>query len=140
MDDTKYPVESPAVPRSPSAPEIAVVGGNPVIGQALAQLLRGSGYRVNFLAESAIDGWNGSMDGYRLLVLAPGLTPERRERLLGKVASPAAGLFILELVSDRDVSQNGGDHRVLWPCPAERLRQEISALLDHWPPREDGKQ
>lgn len=132
MDYAEYPVKPPAEDRSPEAPEIAVVGGNPVLGRALAQLLQGSGFRVNFDAELALDAQDDLVGRYRLIVLAPGLSPERRAGVLGKIAQFSADeLAVIELVTDRgeprgDVAPN----RVPWPSPTERLRKEISAVIE----------
>ncbi len=60
---------------SDSAPITLAVCGDPVVGRALALLLRGSGYDTRFLPASSLSE-PGSLEGIGLLLLAP--TPELR--------------------------------------------------------------
>jgi hypothetical protein len=107
------------------------VCGEPVVGRALALLLRGPRYDTRFVSASSA-GEVASLESVRLLLLTPtpGLGAERREALLATLtqATAVAGIPILELVAcperaDRRHAQ------VRWPCSAEQLERCIEAAL-----------
>ena len=114
-----------------------VVCSDPVIGRALALVLRGSRYDARFLPLYP-PGESGSLEGVQLLLLgpAPRLSAGRREALstLLKHEAAAAGVTVLELVpaSERDARGRSG-RRVTWPCSAEQLMQRIEEALSPEP-------
>jgi hypothetical protein len=107
------------------------VCGEPVVGRALALLLRGPRYDTRFVSASAA-GEVASLESVRLLLLTPtpGLGAERREALLATLrqATAVSGIPILELVAcperaDRRHAQ------VPWPCSAAQLERCIETAL-----------
>ncbi len=118
------------MPRRRASVALAICG-EPVVGRALARLLRGPRYDTRFVSASSLDEV-ASLEGVRLLLLTPtpGLGAERREALLATLrqATAVAGIPILELVAcperaDRRHAQ------VRWPCSAEQLERCIEAAL-----------
>jgi hypothetical protein len=116
---------------------VVAICGDPVVGRALALLLRGSLYDARFLSTSSLSE-PGSLEDIRLLLLTPTweLDADRREALLASLrdASDAARAPILELTSDSGGVQNGKarlrpDHIVSWPCSTEELERRIQAAL-----------
>ena len=117
-----------------------VVGGDAVVGQALKLLLRGADYGVRFLPEASLsllpgapdEAPGGALDGARLLLLAPRLSAEGREKVLARVKSSSGTTTIpvLELVDDPDGARDGSGRRFLpWPCRTEDLKRHIDAAL-----------
>lgn len=113
---------------------VVVVGGDSIVGHALALLLRGSGYDARFEALRTFDArrvlWETGV-----VLLAPGLNEWGHNA--GNTAGPAAvvaachdgGLPVLELVP-ATVSQSGEGHGLIpWPCRPEDLEREIEAAL-----------
>jgi len=115
--------------RTTAAPVVVVIG-DAVVGQALELLLQTADFSTRFLAERHLDE-PGSLDGVRLLLLAPGLGEERREALLRLVYnnSSAVKVPVLELIYNSRVSWAGKTNGVAWPCRAEALGQRIRAAL-----------
>ena len=112
--------------------------GEPVVGQALSLLLRGSGYRARFLSATSL--WEPrALQDVRLLVLTPTpkLSTEYRDALLAALRErpETAKMPILELVttpSEERPEQETGDeswYRVPWPCRIEELQRWIEAAL-----------
>ena len=110
--------------------------GEPVVGQALTLLLRGSGYTVRFLRTQSF--WEPqALKDVRLLVLAPtpGLSTERRNALRRslKEISEARSMPVLELVRSgepgrrREEAESESWHTVPWPCRIEELERRIEA-------------
>ena len=104
--------------------------GEPVVGRALARLLRGPRYDTRFVSASLL-GETASLEGVRLLLLAP--TPDlgavRREALLAALAEvTAAGIPMLELVAFPERAKPRHAH-MSWPCSAEQLKRCIEAVL-----------
>ncbi len=119
-----------------SAPiEVAIFGGDPLVGQALKLRLRDIGYRARFLDESFADKPAELLGGAKLVLLGPRLSTRRREVFLsGMKNSPAtAGLPILELaVTSLDGARDGREEAVgivPWPCRIEELERKIEASL-----------
>src|SRR5919202_5988942 len=91
--------------------------GDPVVGQALSLLLRGSGYKARLLPAASL-GESRALQDVRLLVLAPTpeLSTECRNTLLAslKERPEAAKIPILELVvtplEDRGEEETGRNH------------------------------
>jgi hypothetical protein len=112
-------------------PAVVVVGGDTIVGQVLELLLRSSDYVVRFLDELPLNEPR-LLDGARLLLLAPGLSIERRKALLELVQnrSVAKSIAILELVTNAQEAPGGAEHLVVpWPCRTETLRRYIDAAL-----------
>jgi|SRR5829696_5822483 len=111
---------------------VTIIGGDPVVGEALEVLLQAAGYRTRCLPESGMDERFGELlAGSGLLLIAPVLSAERRKALLEMMQDPTTpvNVPILQLLP-----ANGGQHLqggriVLWPCSGEELKQAIDALL-----------
>ncbi len=121
----------------PPAQTVLAICGDPVVGRALALLLRSCLYEVRFLPVSSLSE-PVALEGVRLLLLAPtwDLDAERREVLLASLrdASAATGAPILELTSSTGEARNGiarlrPEHVVPWPCTTEELERRIHAAL-----------
>jgi hypothetical protein len=111
--------------------KVAIVGGDPVVGDALEVLLQAAGYRTRFLPESVIGELGELLADSQLLVVAPVLSAECRKALVEMKLSQTMPLNVpvLELLP-----ANGG-HRLpvgdslLWPCSGQELKDAIAALL-----------
>ncbi len=116
---------------------VGVLGGDPVVGRALEQLLRSAGYSARFLTETSLDGTQ-TLDGLKLLLFADDMEAGRRESALGALRDALKGtsLPILELTASLDGSKDGAAAAVLpWPCRVDELRERIeAALLDETQP------
>ena len=112
--------------------KVTILGGDPVVGEALEILLQAAGYRPRFLPESAIDELPGELlSDSKILLIAPVLSAERRKALLEMMQDPTTpvNVPVLQLLP-----ANGGQHLqggriVLWPCSGEELKRAIDALL-----------
>lgn len=116
----------------PTVAMVVVMGGDAVVGQALALLLKSADYDVRFLPEEPLSGRAGSLSEAQLLLLAPGLSAERREAILALVSSEpdTKNTPVLELISNTQRSRLGERHFVMpWPCRTEDLKQQIEAAL-----------
>ena len=110
----------------------AIIGGDPIVGEALEVLLQAAGYRPRFLPETVMDEilMGELLADSQLLLVAPVLSAKRRKALLEMKLSPTTPVDIpvLELLP-----ANGGQHlqgsTVLWPCSGEELKRAIDALL-----------
>jgi hypothetical protein len=125
----------PSRHRKASTPiTIVIVGKDPIVGRAIGSLLRTAGYDTRFVADPMKDGYRSALVEAHVVLLAPSLSTETREKLLGSGTSDslAAEIPTLELVSEADEGQSRqGHHRVRWPCSLEQLRWEIEAVLNH---------
>jgi hypothetical protein len=125
----------PSMSRKSSTPiTIVIVGKDPVVGRAIGSLLRTAGYDARFVADPVRDGSTSELMDAHVVILAPSLSAEAREKVLGSSTSKplAAETPTLELVSEVDEGQpRQGHHRVRWPCSLEQLRWEIEAVLNH---------
>lgn len=118
------------------------VFGDPVVGRALALLLRGPRYDTRFLSAFS-PGELGSLKGIRLVLLTPtpGWSATRRECLV--VAAMDGGIPILELVTSfvRYAHGEGGVEAgcgtIPWPCSTEELERRIEDALCS-PPTPEG--
>ncbi len=110
---------------------VAILARDAVAGHALELLLQGAGYDTRLLVEPVADESGELLDGSRLLLLAPTLSPKYRKAFLNSMRSvPAtAEISVLELVTALDPSQHGQGGYVLWPCRIEVLQREIEAAL-----------
>lgn len=111
--------------------KVTIVGGDPVIGEALEVLMRAAGYRARFLSEPAADKLGELLADSQLLVVAPALGAERWEALLDVVLSPAAPMEIpvLELLPADGERRLREGYVLLWPCSTEELRRAVDAAL-----------
>jgi hypothetical protein len=125
----------PSMRRKASTPiTIVIVGKDPIVGRAIESLLRTAGYDTSFVADPITDGSISALVEAHVVLLAPNLSAESREKVLGSGTSEpvAAGIPTLELVSEVDEGQpRQGHHRVRWPCSLEQLRREIEAVLNY---------
>ncbi len=118
------------------AASVGVLGGDPVVGRALEQLLRSAGYSARFLTETSLDETQ-TLDGLKLLLFADDMEAGRREYALGALRDALKGvsLPILELASYLDGSKDGAAAVLPWPCRVDELRERIeAALLDETRP------
>lgn len=123
---------------------IAIVGGDPVVGYTLEQMLLIAGYGARFLGgSSSIEGEANPFKGTHLVIIAPRSNDADRKALLSHLHSSSANdkslkaqLPVLELVTTANGAQVEEERlvtrRILWPCPVSVLKREIeAALLDH---------
>ena len=112
---------------------IVIVGKDPIVSRAIESLLQTAGYNTRFVGHPVTDGSRSALVEAHVVLLAPSLSAESREKLLGiGTSNPvAAETPTLELVSEADEGQpRRGHHRVRWPCSLEQLRGEIEAVLN----------
>jgi len=123
-------------------PVTLAVWGDPVVGRALALLLRSSCYDARFLPMSSPNEPR-LLEGVELLLLTltPGLSVSRREALLKplQARAMASGIPVLELVvstfkervgeEKRGAAGDGPGRVVSWPCSTEELKRRIDAAL-----------
>ncbi len=116
--------------------KVTIIGGDPVVGEALEVLLQTTGCRARFLPESMMDELGGLLADSQLLVVAPTMSAERRKDLLERMSSPTTpvNIPVLELLPANGGQHLPGEHTVLWPCSGQELKRAIDALLlDHYP-------
>ena len=115
------------------------VCGEPIVGRALALLLRSPRYDTRFVSVSP-SGEVTSLESARLLLLAPtpGLSAERRGALLTALeeATTVAGIPMLELVTLAERPEPRHT-QVRWPCSAAQLERCIEDALLAIPCEED---
>ncbi len=117
----------------PGGAMVAIVTGNPVVGEALEALLQGLGYRARFeAAPPHAARRTARSQGAELLVLGPGLTPCRRKAVLARARgrAPVAGAVPVLELSGTDPPSEASALRVRWPCRAEELARAIDAALE----------
>jgi hypothetical protein len=120
-----------------AAPVVLAISGDPIVGRALALLLRGPRYDARFVPSPSW-GELGSLEGVQLLLITPtpALSDGRREAFVASLVSraAAASVPILELVTPaggrRDGGAGAGPQRLVpWPCSTEELVQCIEGSL-----------
>jgi hypothetical protein len=112
--------------------KVTILGGDPVVGEALEVLLQAAGYCTRFLPESVMDELLGELlADTQLLLLAPVLSSERRKALLDMMQGPTTpvNIPVLELLPANGGQHLQGEHILLWPCSGEELKRAIDALL-----------
>ena len=143
MTPSPQPIEEASRPAS--TPRVLAICGDPVVGQALALLLRSPLYDTRFLPTSSLSE-PGSLEDVDLLLLTPmwESNAEHREALLAslKGASDTAQIPILELITSSGETRNGEarvgpQHTVSWPCSTKELERRIQAALLADPARAD---
>lgn len=67
----------------------------------------------------------------QMIILAPGINVERREKLLALLRSDSdtASIHIVELGSPPEGARNRPDHYIPWPIRTEDLKRRIKATL-----------
>jgi hypothetical protein len=110
---------------------VTIIGGDPIVGEALEVLLQAAGYCARFLPEYVMDELGGLLADSQLLLIAPVLSAERRKDLLEIMLSPTTpvNIPVLELLPANGGQHLQGEHSVLWPCSGEELKRAIDALL-----------
>ena len=112
--------------------KVTIIGGDPVVGEALEVLLQAAGYRTQFLPESAMDELLGELlAGSRLLIIAPLLSTKRRKALLETILGPTTpvNIPVLQLLPANGEQHPRGGRTLLWPCSGEELKRAIDTLL-----------
>src|SRR5918995_2475132 len=118
-------------------PGTLAIWGDPVVAQALALLLRGSGYDTRILSESSLNNPK-AVKGVKLLLLTPTLNPrsEERKAFLASLSDvrQITKIPVLELVPLSGEMREGETrdelwYRLPWPCRTEQLEQGIEAVL-----------
>jgi hypothetical protein len=120
----------------PNPTTIAVVGGDPLVGQALEVPLLNAGYGVRFFDGSHIHCEARSLEAVDLVLLMPRSGNKDRKAILSRLqSSTRAGsrkVPVLELVAGSDEARDEEEvRRVLWPCRMKDLRREIDAALSN---------
>jgi hypothetical protein len=115
------------------AAHIAICG-DPIVGRALALLLRSDYYEVRFVPVDA-SGEPGPLRDARVVVLAPpsGLSSGRREALITtlKKRAAVANIPVLELTAfSEGMRAEPAQGTVPWPCSTEELERRIEEALD----------
>ena len=110
---------------------IAILGGNSVAGRALEALLQGVGYDTRLIEDPPERSPEQLLEGVRLLLLAPTLSPESRETLLAEMDSTldAANIPVLTLSTSLKEALGDGSVFIPWPCRLEDLTKRIEAVL-----------
>ena len=114
---------------------IAILGGNSVAGRALEALLQGVGYETRLIEDPPERPPDDVLDGVRLLLLAPTLSPESRESLLADMGSTleSANIPVLTLSTTLKEAITDGPVFIPWPCRLEDLTKKIEAALLRMP-------
>ena len=125
----------PSMRRKASTPiTIVIVGKDPIVGRAIGSFLQTAGYNTRFVADPVRDGSRSALVEAHVVILAPSLSAESREKVFGSGTSKplAAETLTVELVSEADEGPpQQGPHRVRWPCSLEQLQWELEAVLNH---------
>ena len=111
---------------------IAILGGNMIVGSALALLLGGFGYDAKTLEGGPAGAPEHVLDGVDLLLVAPGLSDGLCEAFLGAMRSvpETAKIPVLTLFSAvMGEGLDGGSASAAWPNKIEELAHEIEAAL-----------
>lgn len=118
-------------------PITLAIWGDPVVAQALALLLRSSGYDTRILSESSLSNPK-VVKGVKLLLLTPTptLKSEQRKAFLASLSNvrKITKIPVLELISFPGETREGETqdelwYRLPWPCRTEKLEQWIEATL-----------
>jgi len=102
-----------------------------VAGRALEALLHGVGYDTRLIEDPPESAPEEVLDGVRLLLLSPTLSPESRESLLAEMGGTldAANIPVLTLSTTLNEALNEGPVFIPWPCRLEDLTKKIEAAL-----------
>lgn len=110
---------------------VAILGGNSVVGRVLGLLLQDPRHETRLIEEPCTGQPAELLEGIQLLLIAPAVSTESRERFLAGMRSTpgTAAIPVLTLstvLNDVLADQMG---LVLWPCRLEDLKREIEAAL-----------
>ena len=110
--------------------KVTIVGGDPVVGEALEVLLQAAGYHTRFLPEFVMDEPDEMLADSQLVLIAPALSAKRRKAFLEMMLSSpkTVNIPVLELLPANGGQHLHAEHIVLWPCSREELKQAIDAL------------
>jgi hypothetical protein len=102
-----------------------------VAGRALEALLQGVGYDTRLIEDPPERSVEQLLEGVRLLLLAPTLSPESRESLLAEMGGTldAANIPVLTLSTTIKEALGDGPVSIPWPCRLEDLTKKIEAAL-----------
>ena len=100
-------------------------------GRALEALLQGVGYDTRLVEDPPESSPEEILEGVRLLLLAPTLSPESRETLLADMGGTldAANIPVLTLSTTIKEALGDGLVSIPWPCRLEDLTNKIEAAL-----------
>jgi hypothetical protein len=117
------PAEGPTI--------VAILGENPVVGNALESLLRSADYAARFFPEYLPDSTE-PFEGAGVALILPGSSAKRNEALIAGIRSHPAtvDLQVIELITTPNGERNGHT-RLPWPCGLEQLKRSIRAALTH---------
>ncbi len=120
--------------RTFSPTTVAIVYGDPVVGQALALLLQGTDFDVKFEDQSSLHGPVEILEllqEIQVLILAPGMNVERREDILTRLRSTRAttNVYVIELGVPPEGTRSRPDRYVPWPIRMEDLKRYIEVGL-----------
>jgi len=117
------PAEGPTI--------VAILGENPVVGNALESLLRSADYAARFFPEYLPDSTE-PFEGAGVALILPGSSAKRNEALIAGIRSHPAtvDLQVIELITTPNGEPNGHT-RLPWPCGLEQLKRSIRAALTH---------
>jgi hypothetical protein len=110
---------------------VAILSGNPLIGRVLELLLGSAGYEVRLLEEPEAYKVKDLLEGVDVLLLGRDLSDERREDLLGAMASTleTAVIPVLSFSPGAKGTLAEEDRLVPWPCRIEDLALAIETSL-----------
>jgi len=110
---------------------VAILGENPVVGNALESLLRSADYAARFFLEYLPDSAE-PFEGAETAIILPASNTKRNKALIAGIRSHPAtvDLPVIELIT----TPNGepyGHTGLPWPCSLEELKRSIEAVLSH---------
>jgi hypothetical protein len=115
---------------APTTIRVVIFEGDPVVGRALALLLRTCGYGVRYANRRSLEELRTFRE-IQLWLLAPGWDYASREIAIEMAGSmPAEGKgSVLEIGLPCDGSSIRAECYVPWPCRTESLKQRIDTAL-----------
>lgn len=114
--------------------EIAVIYGDPVVGQTLALLLAGAGYQVSEVSLVSVQDrarMERMLEGVLVIVLAPGLEVGLRDTFLGSLKREErfSHIPVLELGTQPEGARYSADYTSMWPGRTEDLVRRIEKIF-----------
>jgi len=102
-----------------------------VAGRALEALLQGVGYDTRLIEDSPEVAPEQTLEGVKLLLLAPTLSAASKETFLAEMSSTldAANIPVLTLSTTIKEALGDGTGFIPWPCRLEDLTKKIEAAL-----------
>ena len=100
-------------------------------GRALEALLQGVGYDTRLIEDPSEGEPEQTLEGVKLLLLAPTLSTESRETLLAELGGTleSRDIPVLTLSTGFKEALAGGPAFIPWPCRLEDLTKKIEAAL-----------